>query len=152
LADVDRSPLPRRAETFTLRPPRTGASSNERAVVTGRTSHADTTQPSPCVHRSRSEHEERSHARLDRRQPDRIVWGCDWPHPNSVTPPGQKVSDVTPLFQIDDGRLLNQLPVWAPDATVRKPSWWTIRRGCIDSDSWRRRRVTSMLQVCSLCG
>ena len=51
---------------------------------------------------------------------DRIVWGTDWPHPDSVTPPGRKVTDVTPLFQIDDGRLLNQLPVWAPDAAVRK--------------------------------
>ena len=51
---------------------------------------------------------------------DRIVWGTDWPHPNSVTPPGKKPTDVTPLFQIDDGRLLNQLPVWAPDAAVRK--------------------------------
>ena len=50
---------------------------------------------------------------------DRIVWGTDWPHPDSVTPPGKQVSDVTPLFQIDDGRLLNQLPVWAPDAAVR---------------------------------
>jgi predicted TIM-barrel fold metal-dependent hydrolase len=50
---------------------------------------------------------------------DRIVWGTDWPHPDSVTPPGKKVTDVTPLFQIDDGRLLNQLPVWAPDAAVR---------------------------------
>jgi predicted TIM-barrel fold metal-dependent hydrolase len=29
-------------------------------------------------------------------------------------------SDVTPLFQIDDGRLLNQLAVWAPDAPIRK--------------------------------
>ena len=47
--------------------------------------------------------------------PDRIVWGTDWPHPNSVTPPGRKPTDVTPLLQIDDGRLLNQLPVWAPD-------------------------------------
>jgi hypothetical protein len=27
---------------------------------------------------------------------------------------------VTPLFQIDDGRLLNQLPLWAPDAGIRK--------------------------------
>ncbi|MBR0694660.1 amidohydrolase family protein [Bradyrhizobium lablabi] len=51
---------------------------------------------------------------------ERIVWGTDWPHPDSVTPPGKKASDVTPLFQIDDGRLLNQLAVWAPDAAVRK--------------------------------
>ena len=51
---------------------------------------------------------------------DRIVWGTDWPHPNSVTPAGQKITEVTPLFQIDDGRLLNQLPVWAPDAAIRK--------------------------------
>ena len=27
---------------------------------------------------------------------------------------------MTPLLQIDDGRLLNQLPVWAPDAAIRK--------------------------------
>jgi predicted TIM-barrel fold metal-dependent hydrolase len=51
---------------------------------------------------------------------DRIIWGTDWPHPNSVAPPGGKPTDVTPLFQIDDGRLLNQLPVWAPDAATRK--------------------------------
>jgi predicted TIM-barrel fold metal-dependent hydrolase len=51
---------------------------------------------------------------------DRIVWGTDWPHPNSVTPPGNKPTDVTPLFQIDDGRLFNQLQAWAPDAAIRK--------------------------------
>jgi predicted TIM-barrel fold metal-dependent hydrolase len=51
---------------------------------------------------------------------DRIVWGTDWPHPDSVTPPGKKPTDVTPLHQIDDGRLLNQLEVWAPDAAIRK--------------------------------
>ncbi|MHC2463842.1 amidohydrolase family protein [Bradyrhizobium embrapense] len=51
---------------------------------------------------------------------ERIVWGTDWPHPDSVTPQGKKVTDVTPLYQIDDGRLLNQLPVWAPDAAVHK--------------------------------
>jgi len=51
---------------------------------------------------------------------DRIVWGTDWPHPDSVTPPGKVPTDVTPLLQIDDGRLLNQLPVWAPDAAIRK--------------------------------
>lgn len=51
---------------------------------------------------------------------DRIIWGTDWPHPDSVTPPGKQITDVQPLFQIDDGRLLNQLPVWAPDAAIRK--------------------------------
>jgi len=51
---------------------------------------------------------------------DRIIWGTDWPHPDSVTPPGRKTIEVTPLFQIDDGKLLNQLAVWEPDAGVRK--------------------------------
>jgi len=50
---------------------------------------------------------------------ERIVWGSDWPHPDSATPPDRKISDVTPLFQIDDGRLFNQLPVWAPDEAIR---------------------------------
>ena len=52
--------------------------------------------------------------------PDRIVWGTDWPHPNSTTPEGHSPEEVTALFQIDDGALLNQLVVWAPDAGIRK--------------------------------
>ncbi|OKO88563.1 hydrolase [Bradyrhizobium sp. NAS80.1] len=51
---------------------------------------------------------------------DRIVWGTDWPHPDSVPVPGRKSTDVAPFYNIDDGLLLNQLPVWAPDADVRK--------------------------------
>jgi predicted TIM-barrel fold metal-dependent hydrolase len=51
---------------------------------------------------------------------DRIIWGTDWPHPDSSTVPGRKPTDVAPLFQIDDGRLFNQLPVWAPVAAIRK--------------------------------
>jgi predicted TIM-barrel fold metal-dependent hydrolase len=51
---------------------------------------------------------------------DRILWGTNWPHPNSVTPPGRKPTDLTPLWQVDDGLVLNLLPVWAPDPAVRK--------------------------------
>jgi len=52
--------------------------------------------------------------------PQRILWGSDWPHPDSSQVPGRKVTDIAPLYQIDDGALLNQLPFWAPDAAVRK--------------------------------
>lgn len=52
--------------------------------------------------------------------PENIVWGTDWPHTNSAPLPGRKSTDVSPLSQIDDGRLLNQLPVWAPDPSIRK--------------------------------
>jgi len=51
---------------------------------------------------------------------DRVVWGSDWPHPNAVRSAGRKATDITPPLQVDDGRLLNQLPVWAADAAVRK--------------------------------
>lgn len=51
---------------------------------------------------------------------DRILWGTNWPHPNSVTPKDKKPTDVTPLWPVDDGLVLNWLPTWAPDAGVRK--------------------------------
>ena len=50
--------------------------------------------------------------------PDRILWGSDWPHPNST--PAGAATEITPLLAIDDGRLLNQLAVWVPDAEVRE--------------------------------
>jgi len=51
--------------------------------------------------------------------PERILWGSDWPHPG-IPVPGRKNSEITPFFQIDDGRVLNFLPVWVPDAAERK--------------------------------
>ena len=48
---------------------------------------------------------------------DRILWGTNWPHPNSA---GGSTEKVSPLWQVDDGLVLNLLPAWAPDAAVRK--------------------------------
>jgi len=50
--------------------------------------------------------------------PQRILWGSDWPHPRQE--PGRPITEVTSLFQIDDGQVFNQLAVWAPDAATRK--------------------------------
>jgi predicted TIM-barrel fold metal-dependent hydrolase len=52
--------------------------------------------------------------------PERILWGSDWPHPDSGQAAGRKPTDVAPLLQIDDGRLLNQFAVWVPDAATRR--------------------------------
>ena len=49
----------------------------------------------------------------------RILWGSDWPHPASPVA-HRPVTDITPLWQVDDGRIFNHLPVWAPDAALRK--------------------------------
>jgi predicted TIM-barrel fold metal-dependent hydrolase len=48
---------------------------------------------------------------------DRILWGSNWPHPNAVD---GSISKVTPLWQVDDGLVLNLLTSWAPDPAVRR--------------------------------
>ena len=52
--------------------------------------------------------------------PERMLWATNWPHPNSSPGAGRTATDVTPLFQIDDGRILNLLARWIPDAGVRR--------------------------------
>jgi predicted TIM-barrel fold metal-dependent hydrolase len=48
--------------------------------------------------------------------PERIIWGSDWPHPG---PAGKTPADINTPFPVDDGRLLNLLAEWAPDAATR---------------------------------
>jgi predicted TIM-barrel fold metal-dependent hydrolase len=50
----------------------------------------------------------------------RILWGTDWPHPDSSQAAGRRSTDIAPLLPIDDGMALNQLMVWAPDQAARE--------------------------------
>jgi predicted TIM-barrel fold metal-dependent hydrolase len=52
--------------------------------------------------------------------PQRILWGTNWPHPGSSPIPGRKPTDLALHVQTDDGKVLNMLPVWVPDAAVRR--------------------------------
>jgi predicted TIM-barrel fold metal-dependent hydrolase len=48
--------------------------------------------------------------------PDRVVWGSNWPHPGR----GPSPTALAPPYPNDDGRVLNLLPTWVPDPAVRK--------------------------------
>jgi predicted TIM-barrel fold metal-dependent hydrolase len=47
---------------------------------------------------------------------DRVVWGSNWPHPGR----GPTPAAIAPPHPNDDGRVLNLLPKWVPDSTIRK--------------------------------
>jgi predicted TIM-barrel fold metal-dependent hydrolase len=49
----------------------------------------------------------------------RILWGTNWPHPDSTPIAGRKNTDIAPLMQTDDGRVLNLLSEWVPNAATR---------------------------------
>ena len=51
--------------------------------------------------------------------PERLLWGSDWPHPDAARRPERRATDVRPPLPVDDGRVLNQLAVWVPDAAIR---------------------------------
>ena len=48
--------------------------------------------------------------------PDRVVWGSNWPHPGR----GPTPTALAPPYPNDDGRVLNLLPTWVADAATRK--------------------------------
>jgi predicted TIM-barrel fold metal-dependent hydrolase/predicted NBD/HSP70 family sugar kinase len=51
--------------------------------------------------------------------PERILWGTDWPHPHAASA-GAALDAIAPFYDIDDGLALNQLPLWAPNAAIRR--------------------------------
>jgi hypothetical protein len=75
--------------------------------------------------------------------PQRILWGSDWPHPDSARVDGRQTTDIAPLIQIDDGRLLNELPMWAADAALRKTSLSTTQRDSMATEIAKASRESS---------
>jgi predicted TIM-barrel fold metal-dependent hydrolase len=51
--------------------------------------------------------------------PQRILWGSDWPHPDAAPQAGRRATDLRPPLPVDDGRVLNQLAICAPDSALR---------------------------------
>jgi predicted TIM-barrel fold metal-dependent hydrolase len=54
---------------------------------------------------------------LVKANPQRVLWGSDWPHPDIRS--GREAGEVSPLLRVDDGHLLNLLATWLPDAALR---------------------------------
>ena len=52
--------------------------------------------------------------------PARVLWGSDWPHPDSRRREGPEISAISPNLIVDDIATLNQLAVWVPDASRRR--------------------------------
>jgi predicted TIM-barrel fold metal-dependent hydrolase len=49
--------------------------------------------------------------------PARVLWGSDWPHPDSRP---HAISQISANLPVNDAAVLNQLAAWAPDASTRK--------------------------------
>jgi predicted TIM-barrel fold metal-dependent hydrolase len=59
-------------------------------------------------------------ARLLARNPERVVWGSDWPHTPHHTSSGGADEAETPYRDLDTGDLLAQVGTWFPDAAMQR--------------------------------
>jgi predicted TIM-barrel fold metal-dependent hydrolase len=59
-------------------------------------------------------------ARLMARNPERVMWGSDWPHTPHHTSSGHAGEAETPYRDLDTGDLLAQVRTWFPDAAMQR--------------------------------
>ena len=52
--------------------------------------------------------------------PERILWGSDWPHPNTSPSAPLTEAGTAPRVPVPDVHVLNLLPGWAPDPGLRR--------------------------------
>jgi predicted TIM-barrel fold metal-dependent hydrolase len=52
--------------------------------------------------------------------PQRILWGSDWPHPNTSAAAPRTPAGTAPRIPVDDPHVLNLFATWAPDPSVRR--------------------------------
>jgi predicted TIM-barrel fold metal-dependent hydrolase len=52
--------------------------------------------------------------------PRRVLWGSDWPHPNTSPSAPRTPAGTAPRIDVDDVRVFNRVAAWAPDAALRK--------------------------------
>ncbi len=50
--------------------------------------------------------------------PERCVWGTDWPHPGGAKRTGPSRDEIEPFQPIDDGAALNRLATWCDNETT----------------------------------
>ena len=52
--------------------------------------------------------------------PRRILWGSDWPHPNTSPAAPRTEAGTAPRVSVDDAHVLNLLAGWVPDPDLRR--------------------------------
>ncbi len=52
--------------------------------------------------------------------PQRILWGSDWPHPNTASDAVNADTGLSPRLSIDDIAVVNQVAVWLPTIPQRR--------------------------------
>ena len=60
---------------------------------------------------------------------DRVVWGTDWPHPDSAFGRGRPLTDIAPPFPVDDALCSTSCRNGRPIPRSGRISWSTMPRG-----------------------
>jgi predicted TIM-barrel fold metal-dependent hydrolase len=52
--------------------------------------------------------------------PQRVLWGSDWPHPNTLADAKDAATGISPRIPVDDAAVVNQVASWVPALPQRR--------------------------------